>query len=137
MGKPTERQVALLTKWGITVPPTEQAAKSLVSFVFRFRGNYTIGENEFARREIVKKAQSEWIGKRARAYSRDTGVVLYLKAKWQDQVVGQREMHREIYKTDMRVVRPFRARFKPDSGGQSTDVSLGDLELLDDETNAA
>ncbi len=120
----------MLTEWGIAVPPTEQSAKSLVSFVFR--GNYTIGENEFARRAIVREAQSHWIGKRVRAYSRDTGTVMYLRAKWRDEVLEQKETHKEVYHTDMRVVRPFRVRFKPDNGGRSTEVSLGDLELLDE-----
>lgn len=130
MGKPTECQVAMLAEWGIAVPPTEQSAKSIVSFVLR--GNYTIGVNEFARREIVRKAQSQWIGKCVRAYGRETGTVMYLRAKWQREVSLQREFHKEEYGKLPSCVRPFFARFKPDGGGTATEISLGDLELLDE-----
>jgi hypothetical protein len=135
MGKPNERQVAMLTDWGIAVPPTEQSAKSLLSFVFR--GNNTIGENEFARREILRKAQARWLGKHVRVSFFGTldykGTVLYLRAKWPTEVVNQQESVKDSYGVDAKAVLPFKARIKPDGEGKATtEVSMGQVELLDE-----
>lgn len=129
MSKKKNRYAEQLEKWNIVVPPTEQSAKSLVSFIFR--GNNSSGENQFARCEIVRNAQSRWIGKRVLAYSMETGTVLYLRAKWESEVAWQKAGDKDFNRPPVPFVYPFFARFKPDGDGRSTEVSLGNLKILD------
>lgn len=137
MPKKKNRYAEQLEKWNIVVPPTEQSAKSLVNFILQ--GNGSFGENQFVRCEIVRNAQSCWIGKRVLAHymktglarPMKTGIVLYFRAKWKIEVRWQKAVDKTMGRPPVQFVFPFVARFKPDGDGQSTEVFLDNLKILD------
>ena len=134
--KPTVKQINLLKKFDIELPPkiTKTATRNIISFILK--GNGTIGKDINHRVNIFKKTQKKWEGKQIRR-KRDPdacGTIINISAKSRGEIIEEIKTQEELIKLGWQekkyIVSPFAANVNWDNEKPSR-VSLGSLKIIE------
>ncbi|MEX0650318.1 MAG: hypothetical protein WD200_04905 [Candidatus Andersenbacteria bacterium] len=85
--RPTKKQEAFLTGYGVDIPPTKKLSSRMISFILKGNGTKNVPDNKFGRAAFLAKAQRKWNGQRVINPSDGReGIVKYIFPRNPDEV---------------------------------------------------